>query len=76
MINWQPIGTAPQDGTEILVYGHFCSEISGPDDEGKIISKVYWDGDQWQVCDTTYYSCWILEPTIWHPLPQLPEETA
>ena len=62
---WQPISTAPKDGTRIIVYR--------PNARGKYISKVgldYWSeelGDCWAK------SNFETQPTHWQPLPNPPK---
>ena len=65
---WQPIDTAPKDGTWILVYHKF---------ESYGFDKTEWDYDKWIV--RWAYDCWhtgeeyaIQEPTHWMPLPKSP----
>ena len=79
---WQPIETAPKDGTNILVYG-------GGDDEDTYLEKdvflSYWETGttQWikvdedtmkrHVSSGLWYGVW--EPTHWMPLHSPPEAT-
>lgn len=68
---WQPIVTAPMDGSEILVYEP-ADDGLGPDGPKGFISLVGWCGGQW--CDDMsipYDS--PPEPTHWRPLPPPPE---
>ena len=66
MTEWEPIETAPKDGTAILVcgrYPHYRKELA-------IIRIQWWDTqtDKWaNVSDP-------IIPTHWMPLPDLPEE--
>lgn len=62
MSEWQPIETAPKDGTWVLLYHQYAR-----------ISDWYWDGQKWHndVLD------WgddepSLAPTHWQPLPDPP----
>ncbi|MGR2662933.1 hypothetical protein ACUXVY_15230, partial [Chromobacterium haemolyticum] len=77
---WQPIGTAPTDGREIIAYGKFYYH------RGSSSWKPEYDQDHptalgWDV-DTIYYShgswqtgkiCGI-QPTHWQPLPAAPTQ--
>lgn len=58
---WQPIATAPRDGTEILVY-----EIGG-------MYFVRWESgtETWVSTDS---GAWIDDATHWQPLPAAPKE--
>lgn len=60
---WNPIDTAPKDGTEILIgFENGCVE------------KVKWEYDTWtQSCDT---ELWVTSrgAKYWMPIPNLPEE--
>lgn len=64
---WQPIETAPRDGTEVLLYHKFK--------QGKRthhFRKVgMWSTKckRWFMDDVEYP-----KPTLWHPLPPPPEE--
>jgi hypothetical protein len=55
---WQPIETAPKDGTEIL-----CFVESKTKNDVRIASFF---GDDW-VCNE-----WVIEPTHWLPVPNPP----
>jgi len=62
---WQPIETAPRDGTWILGYETFL------DDHHPCQRIVYWSKDR---------GCWFddeydFAPTHWMPLPDPPSET-
>lgn len=77
MAEWQPIETAPKDGTWVLVYG-FIND--GYQNECRITTA------QWaKVLDYSDQYCWRyahyesghygqIEPTHWMPLPPLPKE--
>jgi hypothetical protein len=78
-VDWQPIDTAPKDGTWILLFG------KGTDDEHETRQIAvaqytdYLNGRKtkwhWQFAwyDGGYYG--VFEgPTHWMPLPKLPEE--
>ena len=87
-MSWQPIETAPKDGTEILVYGgEICSELGNSSPNLSVV-KVSWeagsnysedeDGEytpkgSWEVVDICYYSITVTNPTDWMPLPNPPE---
>ena len=75
---WQPITTAPKDGTEVILYGIWAGEINGK----SIVSSIdigYWStgksdfaGDEWWLLSTgDAYSCWM-EATHWMPVPGAP----
>jgi hypothetical protein len=62
-MNWQPIETAPNDGTEILGYLY----------TGRIrVIKGNREGS-WIDADSQNFDNWYApEPTHWMPLPELP----
>lgn len=63
LARWQPIKTAPHDGSEILAYW----------DQGKVMSIVAYslspNREGWQWADDTGY---VSNPTHWMPLPDPP----
>jgi hypothetical protein len=69
--DWQPIKTAPRDGTDILV----CMTHNLPDGEWETIQWVDWARDtiEWPIfrdrIDIPF------PPTHWMPLPDAPQET-
>lgn len=64
MSNWQPIETAPEDGTDVLVWT--------PYEERPVIATFDTDSGAWRECET--FSAWTpgAEPTFWMPLPEPP----
>ena len=60
---WQPIETAPTDGSWCLVAGQTFRT-----DGGAVVCR--WDGRCWQSSDDGYQP--YIEPTYWRPLPALP----
>lgn len=74
-MKWQPIETAPRDGTRILTYEVLKPDPSDPeDDELDTMVICYWleneeFGDGWRE-DFSGYRCY---PTHWMPLPEKPE---
>lgn len=71
-MNWQPIETAPKDGTLILILHH-----------GQVYAGVWGkgvkveDGYSWGVIDKwgDYNAMMDTAPTHWMPLPETPEQT-
>jgi hypothetical protein len=68
MNNWQPIETAPKDGTRIIVTNGDEMEICSwgqinPVDSPDRMAWVYGSGDHYSVRD------YIDQPTGWAPLP-------
>jgi hypothetical protein len=56
---WQPIETAPRDGTPVIGYWWHS--------DGGSFGVVVWDGDNWRENSDT-----VDAPTHWMPLPQRP----
>ncbi len=72
MSEWQPIETAPKDGTAILGYAFYPLSFGG----GRC-AVVYWDGDEeeWDlVVKGSYAEDGIWMPEYWMPLPAPPEK--
>lgn len=67
-MTWQPISTAPRDGTEFLAWTGKREVMNWPAD--------CWPG-QWVQRDGKWYGQGTMHmPTAWHPLPQPPENLA
>lgn len=73
-MTWQPIETAPKDGTKVLIYGtQWLFDWQG-DSDGPRIAVCSYDGEEgWDICHTTYYSTTCVNPTHWMPLPEFPK---
>lgn len=80
MSEWQPIETAPKDGTVVLLFGLWAGEVGGIAQEPQIdIGR--WSGGRsdygsdgwWGLITGDAYGCWM-RPTHWMPLPQPPKE--
>lgn len=71
MSEWQPIETAPMDGTPILCV---VKGIYEPTGEPFHPDVAHWDGDEW-----TGTNCEVdnerntYQPTHWMPLPEPPQ---
>lgn len=61
MSKWQPIETAPKDGTLVLVW-----------DEDTPITASWDEGFGW--CDNVRGTYWGFSPTHWMPLPEPPKD--
>ena len=62
MTEWQPIETAPRDGTNILSWEHKMECMI-----------IFWQSGDWHCthdCEDLYFS----EPTHWMPLPEPPKQ--
>ena len=80
-MEWQPIETAPKDGTAVLLWGLWAGEINGPDETPRVDIGQFTDGrsdyagnDWWQLLTGDAYACWM-QPTHWMPLPPPPAAT-
>ena len=60
---WQPIATAPKDGTEVLLISAFQHAHS-------IYLVSSWEDGAWCMPD----HLWRMQPTHWMPLPSPPED--
>lgn len=65
MDEWEPIESAPKDGTFILTYD---AGSSYPDDPEECIWLVNWDVDRWRIMLDGQSA----SPTHWMPLPAPP----
>ena len=79
MSEWQPIETAPKDGTLIMGWGVWAGEVNGPDDKlcqlvisWKFDGRTDYAGFNWQVEGTDGYAAWM-KPTHWKPLSKPPK---
>ena len=75
---WQPISTAPQDGTDILVmYIHIETQIVhaafwiGENDTNEVEDIGWWSYEYSEVSRIKLHD-WM-EPTHWLPLPKIEE---
>jgi hypothetical protein len=89
-MTWQPIDTAPKDGTWILVWGGKTDEVGEWDKHEEVFMNrpvvAHWrppkvwqtEEGYWQFAnyDSGYYGDFSKdhEPTHWQPLPPLPED--
>lgn len=70
-MNWQPIETAPRDGTRVLLYRPEASlwwQVMGGRFDGDKYAKKprpFWASDNWSLTKTEQRSC---DPTHWMPL--------
>lgn len=72
MMDWQPIETAPRDGTGILLYYAGIGAI-----EGEWYAKY---GGEWSVVTIDAHGCGCCsgdsdQPVAWMPLPEPPEDS-
>lgn len=75
-MEWQPIETAPKDGTIVLACGKWAGEIGGIGHAPEILAVSFsgstdYKGFDWSVEGTSGYAAW-LKPTHWMPLPAAP----
>jgi hypothetical protein len=76
---WQPMASAPLDGTPILVSGgtrEHPDSMGGPE-PFKGISIARWNQTwkQWEGEATSHEDCYSHEPAMWQPLPAIAMET-
>ena len=68
---WQPIETAPKDGTRILIWdGYMClATWSDCCNHGQFETAPGWQIFQ---CEDSWHSVAAYNPTYWQPLPEPP----
>lgn len=74
---WQPIETAPKDGTPLLVfYGDDCKKYV-KNNQYKYMVKANNTGGEWVHLDSGRFVRFVydfdFEPTHWMPLPEEPK---
>jgi len=67
MIEWQPIDTAPKDGTVIIVYG---DKNDRPNVQTHFYQTAAWVGNGW----TNAANSWLKDVTHWIALPAPPKK--
>lgn len=78
MANWQPIATAPKDGTEVLISGHAFNHPG----RGRYVTTAIWCADDlWRheddimnYLDDDQPCGGCHPPTHWMPLPEAPKD--
>ena len=78
-MEWQPIETAPRDGTKVLVWAvKWAGEIHGPTDSAVCDIASFSNGhsdypgtDWWDCAGGDAYATWCI-PSHWMPLPAPP----
>lgn len=74
LTEWQPIETAPKDGTDILVYQ---TDVSEPSMTVCAFDEDWSNDGWWTCCDGKNADIPLRgpEPTHWQPLPSPPKDT-
>lgn len=76
-IGWQPIETAPKDGTWVLVWGGETDEMMDISrEECRRVVTAQYSYVRWQFAwfDGGFYGKFDKPPTHWMPLPEPPIE--
>lgn len=71
---WQPIETAPKDGTEILLIDKYCFNDAAVCHWDSIDEVWSFMDDSYDGDDDTYDTRIFCDPTHWMPLPEPPKE--
>lgn len=69
MTDWQPIDTAPKDGTDVLL---FIPDFANYPDSPRVVSALWGDCGWWQDNAAAGCQTWG-NPTHWQPLPAAPD---
>ena len=73
-LEWQPIETAPQYGSEWILLGYYPDYMEGECQGGHPII-AYWDGDTWADCSGRRLAKeGVFSPTHWMLLPYPPRK--
>ncbi|MFN7883105.1 MAG: DUF551 domain-containing protein [bacterium] len=77
-MNWQPIDTAPKDGSEVILWHADYMAFGYHSPKGWMVTNNgdYLDGGHGNdyLCNTKKYASYQ-PPTHWMPLPEPPKET-
>ena len=73
MNEWQPIETAPKDGTRILVYNGSIYVAAWEEATMTLKEKKDWVYSCYSLNGWNYYEI-VYEPTHWMPLPKPPDD--
>lgn len=75
MTEWQPIATAPKDGTWVLLTGGEISYGWDSDDQPRVVIGQFAGEEGWHFAwyDSGFYGEYI-SPTHWMPLPEPPHD--
>ena len=77
-VTWQPISTAPRDGTTILIAGgtyYYDASMSSEPSKFTGVTEARWDGDGWNGgYGSEYDGEYWHEPTVWLRKPTPPED--
>ena len=74
MNNWQPIETAPKDGTFILLHVEHFGLCQGYWCEEPVNIKTGEDAEPCWMAGLSAHFCRNVVPTHWMPLPEVPNE--
>jgi hypothetical protein len=80
MIDWQPVGTAPEDDRRVLVYGRAIFEVGTSPKQPLMGVAHRWPSTSegpsttWSVCDVSGYETMIFA-THWAPIAEPQQET-
>lgn len=69
---WQPIETAPRDGTDVLIYVPYYPD-GARIETGWFSSKGYWESYSRLYAGEHHSPLCRLQPTHWQPLPEPPK---
>jgi hypothetical protein len=73
---WQPIETAPKDGTRLLAYMPYPHGPLARKMPPGIVFTAKFTGMRWHTDDHDPFVFFNADPTHWMPLPEPPKETA
>ena len=73
MSEWQPIETAPKDGTRIWLATESVMKRVGRWHDGEAFERHGTIGGGWRRADDSQKESLFFVPTHWMPLPELPK---
>lgn len=70
-MRWRKISTAPKDGTVVILFGKWETELHMPDETPEVGAGKF-GGNRWSAAHVCYYGIYC-EPTLWMPIPKPPK---